>query len=36
MKINKQKAIAAFLVVILIAFIPLGAAAPIGASDPQQ
>lgn len=33
MKINKQKAIAAFLVVILIAFIPLGAAAPIGASE---
>ena len=33
MKINKQKAIAAFLVVILIAFIPLGATAPIGASE---
>jgi len=33
MKTNKQKAIVAFLVVILIAFIPLGAAAPVGTSE---
>jgi cell wall-associated NlpC family hydrolase len=33
MKINKQKAIVALLVAILIAFIPLGAAAPVGTFD---
>ena len=33
MKINRQKAIASCLVVILIVFIPLGAAAPIGTSE---
>jgi cell wall-associated NlpC family hydrolase len=33
MKINRQKAMASCLVVILIAFIPLGAAAPVGTSE---
>ena len=33
MKTNKRVAIAALLIVILIAFIPLGAAAPIGTSE---
>ena len=33
MKTNKQKVIVTFLVVILIAFIPLAAAAPVGTSE---
>ena len=33
MKTNKQKAIASLLVAILIAFIPLGVAAPVGTSE---
>jgi cell wall-associated NlpC family hydrolase len=32
-KTNKQKVIATILIVILIAFIPLGAAAPVGTSE---
>ncbi len=33
MKTNKQKVMAALLVALLIAFIPLGAAAPVGTSE---
>jgi cell wall-associated NlpC family hydrolase len=33
MRINKQKLVVIFLVAILIAFIPLGAAAPVGVSE---
>ena len=33
MNINRQKAITALLVVVLIAFIPLGTAAPVGTSE---
>jgi hypothetical protein len=33
MKTNKQKVIAALFVAILVAFIPLGAASPVGISE---